>query len=186
MSYLPLLCLNQQFYLVVNIITKQMENRWAPHQDQLLPIFLSVIMNKFGSKIFLLNLNLSFIKGMLITLSCYFDFDVTLLANILMLSFLLRQKKKIHYCFLILKLRVNNSFSTSIYRKVTFSEFFTGASPRKFLWWWLCKSWTSYPGQYSDLSECATKTKQLKVSGLIMNECTVLSKTSRRYMPISW
>ena len=55
--------------------------------------------------------------------------------------------------FLNIKIRrVNNSFSTSIYHKVTFSEFFTGLSPRKFLCWWLCKSWTSYPGQYLDLS----------------------------------
>ena len=32
----------------------------------------------------------------------------------------------------------------------------------------LCKSWTSYPGQYSDLSEGATKAKLLKVNSLIM------------------
>ena len=40
----------------------------------------------------------------------------------------------------------------------------TGASSRQFLWWrgeggGLCKSWTSYPGQHSDLSEGAPKTK---------------------------
>ena len=48
----------------------------------------------------------------------------------------------------------------------------SGASPCKFVWgWrggWLCKSWTSYPGQYSGLSEGATKAKQLKVGNLIM------------------
>ena len=44
-------------------------------------------MNKIGSKIVLVNLNLSFIKDMLTTPSCYFDqkiilknFDVTLIA----------------------------------------------------------------------------------------------------------
>ena len=62
-----------------------------------LPIFFLVIMNKFGSKIVLVNLNLSFIKDMLMTPSCYFDqkiilknFDVTLIANILILSLHLR------------------------------------------------------------------------------------------------
>ena len=52
----------------------------------------SVIMNKFGSKISLVNLNLSFIKDMLMT-PCYSDkknilknFEVTLIAKILMLS----------------------------------------------------------------------------------------------------
>ena len=30
------------------------------------------------------------------------------------------------------------------------------------------KSWTPYPGKYSDLSEGATKTKYLKVGSLIM------------------
>ena len=44
-------------------------------------------MTKIGSKIVLVNLNLSFIKDILITPSCYFDqkiilknFDVTLIA----------------------------------------------------------------------------------------------------------
>ena len=44
----------------------------------------------------------------------------------------------------------------------------TGASPRKFLWEGLCKSWTFYPGRYSDFSEGATRTEQLKVDSLIM------------------
>ena len=53
-----------------------------------LPIFFLVIMNKFGSKIVLVNLNLSFIKDMLMT-PCHFDqkiilknFDVTSIASI--------------------------------------------------------------------------------------------------------
>ena len=53
---------------------------------------LNVIMNKISSKIVLVNLNLSFIKDMLMT-PCYFDqkiilknFEVTLIANILILS----------------------------------------------------------------------------------------------------
>ena len=33
------------------------------------------------------------------------------------------------------------------------------ASPRKFLWGFFVKSWTSYPGKYLNLSEGATKTK---------------------------
>ena len=37
--------------------------------------------------------------------------------------------------------------------------YFKGVSPRKFLWRSFVKSWTSYPGKYSDLSEGATKTK---------------------------
>ena len=60
-------------------------------------IFLSYL--EFDSKIVLLNLNLSFIKDMLMTLSCYcyFDqkiifknFDVTLIASILVLSLHMR------------------------------------------------------------------------------------------------
>ena len=54
---------------------------------------LNVIMNKISSKIVLVNLNLSFIKDMLMT-PCYFDqkiilknSDVILIANILILSF---------------------------------------------------------------------------------------------------
>ena len=52
--------------------------------------------------------------------------------------------------------------------KVSFTEknalyfevlYFTGASPRKFLWRSFVKSWTFYLGKYSDLSEGATKTK---------------------------
>ena len=37
----------------------------------------------------------------------------------------------------------------------------SGESPRKFLWGGggLCKSWTFYLGQYSDLSEGSTKTE---------------------------
>ena len=35
----------------------------------------------------------------------------------------------------------------------------SGASPRKFLWGGLCKAWTYYPVQYSDLSEGSTKTE---------------------------
>ena len=71
---------------------------------------LNVIMNKISSKIVLVNLNLSFIKDMLMT-PCYFDqkiilknFEVTLIANILILSLHLKQKKTIPYRFLILKL----------------------------------------------------------------------------------
>ena len=66
-----------------------MEQQWVPHLDQLLPIFFSIIMNNFGSKIVLINLNQSIIKDMLMTPSCYFDqkiilknFDVTLIVNI--------------------------------------------------------------------------------------------------------
>ena len=54
---------------------------------------LNVIMNKISSKIVLVNLNLSFIKDMLMT-PCYFDqkiilknSDVILIADILILSF---------------------------------------------------------------------------------------------------
>ena len=61
------------------------------------PNIFSVIMNKFGSKIVLVNLNLSFIKDMLMAPSCYFNqkivlknFGVTLIANILILSLQLK------------------------------------------------------------------------------------------------
>ena len=74
-----------------------MEKQWAPHLDQLFRIFFSVSMNKFGSKIVLVNLNLSFIKDILMTPSCYFDqkiilknFDNTLIANVIILSLHLR------------------------------------------------------------------------------------------------
>ena len=60
------------------------------------PTFANIFLSyyeKFGSKIALMNLNLSFIKDMLMTPSCYFDqkiilknFEVTLIANILILS----------------------------------------------------------------------------------------------------
>ena len=57
----------------------------------------SVIMNKIGSNIVIVNLNLSFVRDMLMTPSYYFDqkiivknFDVTLIANILILSLYLR------------------------------------------------------------------------------------------------
>ena len=43
-----------------------------------LPIFFSVIMRKLGSKIVLVNLNLSFIKDMLMTPSCYFGQKIIL------------------------------------------------------------------------------------------------------------
>ena len=90
---------------------------------------LNVIMNKISSKIALVNLNLSFIKDMLMT-PCYFDqkiilknSDVILIANILILSFHLSQKKENKsILFLDIKIRrFNNSFSTNIYCKVTSS-----------------------------------------------------------------
>ena len=75
-----------------------------------LPIFFLFIMNKFGSKIVLVDLNLSFVKDMLITPSCYFNqeiilknSDATLIANILTLSLHLRYNKAILYRFSILK-----------------------------------------------------------------------------------
>ena len=58
-----------------------------------------------------MNLNLSFIKDTLMTPSCYFDqkiimknFEITLIANILISSLHLKQKKAILYRFSILKL----------------------------------------------------------------------------------
>ena len=75
-----------------------------------LSIFFLFIMNKFGSKIVLVDLNLSFVKDMLITPSCYFNqeiilknSDATLIANILTLSLHLRYNKAILYRFSILK-----------------------------------------------------------------------------------
>ena len=86
-------------------------------------------MNKFGSKIAFVNLNLSFKKDMLMISSCYFDekitlknFEITLIANILTLSLHLRSKKIILHRFSILKLeRLMIVFLVNIYRKLTFS-----------------------------------------------------------------
>ena len=75
-----------------------------------------------------MNLNLSFIKDMLMTRFCYFDqkiilknFNVTLIANILTCE----TEESSSISFLNIKIRrVNNSFSASIYRKLTFSGIF--------------------------------------------------------------
>ena len=64
-------------------------------------------------------------------LFCYFDqkiilknVDVTLIANILMLRY--QRKENSSISFLDIKIRrVNNSFSTSSYCKLTFSEIYT-------------------------------------------------------------
>ena len=73
-------------------------------------------------------------------------------------------KLKSHLCKL-------DSFQSSSW------QFHASVSPHKFLSGvgvWVrggggyIKSWTSYPGRYSDLSEGATKTKSLKVDSLIM------------------
>ena len=60
-------------------------------------MFFLVIMNKFGSKIVIENINLSFMKDTLMTPSCYFEqkiilknIDVTLITKILILSLHLR------------------------------------------------------------------------------------------------
>ena len=55
---------------------------------------------------------------------------------------------------------LTKSFNTAKY-----SILVAGAS---LLWGGYVKSWISYPGQYSDLSEGVTKTKSLKVGSLIM------------------
>ena len=93
-----------------------------------LPILFLVIINKCGPKIVFVNLNLSFLKDMLMTHFCYFDqkiilknFNVTLIANILTCE----TEESSSISSLNIKIRrVNNSFSASIYRKLTFSGIF--------------------------------------------------------------
>ena len=57
---------------------------------------------------------------------------------------------------------LNRYYSSCQYPKTeNIFRLVAGVSPHKFLWGGggYVKSWTSYPGQYSDLSEGATKTK---------------------------
>ena len=121
-----LVSFNNEYYKLIDGVAMD-----SPLGSPFANTFLS--LNKFGSKITLVDLNLSFMKDMLMTPSYYFDqkiilknFDITLFANILILILHLRGKKTILYRFLILKFkRVNHSFSANIYRKVTFSRVFT-------------------------------------------------------------
>ena len=81
-----LVSFNNEYYKLIDGVAMD-----SPLGSAFANIFLS--LNKFGSKITLVDLNLSFIKDMLMTPSYYFDqkiilknFDITLFANILILS----------------------------------------------------------------------------------------------------
>ena len=123
----PLILFNNEYYKQIDGIAMG-----SPLGPTLADIFLS-----YYEQIWLKNcpydLNLSLMKDMLMTPSCYFDqkiilknFEVSLIANILILSLHLRQKKTIPCRFSLLKLvGLIIVFSTNIYRKVTFNGVFT-------------------------------------------------------------
>ena len=82
-------------------------------------IFFAVILNKLPSKIVLVNLNLWFIRSYKKS-QCYLHCQH---PNI---KFISKVEEKSSLSFLDIKIRrISNSFSTSIYRKVTFSKVFT-------------------------------------------------------------
>ena len=81
-------------------------------------------MNKFGSKIVLVNLNLSFIK--VISKNHIEKFRCYLNCQHPNIKFTSDIEERSSISFIDIKIRrVNNSFSTSIYHKVIFSGVFT-------------------------------------------------------------